>query len=174
MTYTGPGVANNVNPAVTPTVIFSPTPNASATLRVSNNSGYVAYLGGVNVSQFNGFPLPPGNRPVELANCPFTVYSCSPVTNIGQVATTTITSAVNAGHTALTNSGTFSSSFTAAGTIIVLGNTGNQEVLTVVGAPNPATSLTVSTLTLYDHASGVTVSTATMQPVNITATAGVV
>ena len=171
MTNLGPGVPNNVNPLVTPTIIFTPTPSATSSLRIANNSGYVAYIGGVDVSQFNGLPLPPGNRPIDLQNCPYTVYSCSPVTNIGNTTTVTITSAVAAGSTVLTNTGTFGTSF-VPGNVIVLGNTGKgQEVLTIAGTG--ATTLTVATTTLYDHATSVTVSTATMQAVNITATAGV-
>jgi uncharacterized metal-binding protein len=170
----GPGVDQHVNPAVTPTWVFTPTPSVPAsTVRIFNEGGNAVYVGGFDVTPFNGLQLLPNNRPIELVNASQTVYTCSGVSIAG--TTTTITSAVAAGSTVLTNTGTFPTAMTAAGSVLVVGNTGKgQEVLVVAGAPSPATSLTVSTTTLYDHAVSVTVQTATALPAQVRVTAGVV
>jgi hypothetical protein len=163
----GPGVPQNLNPAVTPTWVFTPTPLAAATVRIANNGTSTVYLGGVNVSPFNGFPLPPGCRPVELQNCPFTIYTCSNAFGTGA------TKVVNANALpAGTTTFTVTTSGLAAGPLI-LGNVGAQEVVNIASVAS-STVITLSTGTLYDHVASATVQTAVAQPTNITVTAGVV
>ena len=78
-----PGTDQSVNPAVTPTWVFSPLSNKVSTLRLTNTGPYTVWAGGANVSQFNGFPVPPGSKPLELQNVGSTVYTCSNVSPTG-------------------------------------------------------------------------------------------
>lgn len=167
MPYFGPGIAVSTVSTVTPTVVFTPTPNAAATVRIANNGSYTAYFGGPNVSPFNGFPLPPGCRPIELQNCPFTVYTCANAFGTGA------TKVVNANALpAGTTSFTVTTSGLAAGPLL-LGNVGSQEVVNIASVAS-STVITLSNATLYDHVASATVQTAVLQPVSITVQAGVV
>ena len=148
--------------------MFTPTPNAAATCRISNNGGYTVYIGGSNVSPFNGFALPPGCRPVELQNCPLTVWTCSNVFQSG-VTKVTNAAALPAGVTALSVT---TSGLAVGPAILGFGGTG-QEVVNITTVTSN-TALTLSTPTLYDHGASCTIATAVAQPSNITVTAGVV
>lgn len=168
MPFLGAGVDQHVNPAVTPTWIFTPTPNAPATVRLDNEGTNTVYVGQANVSPFNGFPLPPNSKPFQMQGVTTTLYACSGV--IAGTGTSTLNGAVAAGSTVLTL--VTAASFVVGSTAII-GNSGKgQEVATVTGTT--ATALTLSTATLYDHATGVTVSTATVVPTQLRVTAGVV
>lgn len=168
MPFLGAGVDQHVNPSVTPTWIFTPTPNAPATVRLINEGSNTVYVGQSNVSPFNGFPIPPNSKPFQLQNVLTTLYACSGVT--ANAASSTLNGAVAAGSTVLTL--VTAASF-VVGSTAVIGNTGKgQEVATVTGTT--ATALTLSTATLYDHATGVTVATGTVVPTQLRVTAGVV
>src|SRR6266567_8471717 len=121
----GPGVPQNLNPAVTPTWVFTPTPGVNTSFRISNNGGNTVYIGGANVSQYNGIPLAPGCRPVELQNCPFTVYTCSGVSLTGATKVSSAT-AITAGSTGFT----LTTSGQAVGPA-VLGNGTSLEVVNI-------------------------------------------
>ena len=166
MPYFGPGIAVNTVPTVTPAVVFVPTPNAAATVRISNNGGNTAWLGGANVSKFNGFPLPPGCKPVELQNCPFTVYAASDVFAAGASAVTNAALAAGVSTFTVTTTGL------AAGPAI-LGNAGAQEVINIASIAS-STVLTLSNATLQDHVTAATVATAVARATNLTVQAGVV
>lgn len=164
----GPGVPQNLNPTVTPNWIFTPTPNAPATLRISNNSGNFVYLGGSNVSQFNGFPLPPNSKPIEIQNVNITgsLYACSGVFQSGTAPVTN--AALAAGVTTFT----VTTTGLAAGPAI-LGNGTAQEVVNIASVAS-STVVTLSVATLMDHVTAATVATAVARPANITVYAGVV
>jgi hypothetical protein len=169
MPFLGAGVDQHVNPAVTPTWVFTPTPNAPSTVRLYNEGSNPVYVGDKNVSQFNGLQVLTNNRPIELVNATQTVYACSGV----QAGATTkvVTAPVTAGTTVLTLSG--GAAGFPTGTVFILGNTGlGQEVL--VSSGTGATSLTATTAFLYDHSTSSTVTTATMLPAQLRVTAGVV
>lgn len=161
----GPGVPQNLNPAITPTWVFTPTPNAPATVRISNNSGNIVYVGGSNVSQFNGLPIPPNSRPIELQNITGQLYAASQVFAAGTVVTVPL--AIAAGATSLT-----AASSTLATGPFIFGNSTGQEV--VFGTISSNSVVTFANATLYDHAAGSTLATAIARPANITVTAGVV
>jgi hypothetical protein len=165
----GPGNDQHVNPNPIPTWVFTPTPNAPSSVRFYNEGSNVVYVGQLNVTPYNGLPIPPGNRPVEFQNANITLYACSNVTP-GTVSNTLTAVALAAGATSFTVGSTTGM---AAGTTLILGNTGKgQEVVTVAGTT--ATAVTVSTGLLYDHAASVTVSTAVVLPGQLRVTAGVV
>lgn len=167
MPYYGPGIPVNTVPTVTPALVFTPTPGVAATCRISNNGTNTVYIGGANVSPFNGIPLAPGNRPIELQNCPFTIYTCSNVQGTGA------TKVVNANALpAGTTTFTVTTSGLAAGPLI-LGNVGAQEVVNIASIAS-STVLTLSNATLYDHVASSTVQTAVAFPSNVTVSAGVV
>ena len=163
----------NLNPAVVPTWIFTPTPNAAATLRIVNNGGYTVYIGGSNVSPFNGFPVPPYCRPVEIQNVNISgsLYACSQVYTTATSTTLTAT-AIPAGATSFTVTSTALTAATLPAAL-VLGNGTGQEVVSMT-ALTSNTIASLSTKTLYDHAASATVSTATVWPSNISVFAGVV
>lgn len=161
----GPGIPQNLTPAVTPTWVFTPTPGVTASVRISNNGGNTVYLGGPNVSPFNGLPLPPGCRPVELQNCPFTVYTCAGVSGQGT------TKVVNANALP---AGTTTFTVTTTGLVagpLILGNLGSQEVVNIASIAS-STVITLSNATLYDHTVSATVQTAVAQSSSLTVSAG--
>ena len=165
----GAGVDQHVNPGVTATWVFTPTPSASATVRLYNEGSQPVYVGQVNVTPYNGLPLFPNNRPIELVNINQNVYACSGVA----VTTTGNTIQSSTAGTLVFTMGT-TTSF-PAGTVMVVGstlNTSSLETFTVSGTT--ATAVTVSTAALYDHAAGTTVRTATAIPAQLRVTAGVV
>jgi hypothetical protein len=171
----GPGVANSLTPAVTPTWVFTPTPNVTATVRITNNGSSTIYIGGANVSQWNGIPLPPGNRPIELQNCPYTIYTAAGAFPAG--TNTTLSGSQVQGVSALTVAS--GSGGVIAGATLQVGNGTNLEyvvVNTIANAGGTAGSSTITTTTpfLYDHVASSTVSTATPRTSGITVQAGVV
>jgi len=165
----GAGVDQVVNPTTIPNWVFTPTPNAPSTVRFFNLGSNVVWVGQSNVSPYNGFPIYPGNRPVEFQNAASTLYACSNVVP-GTVSNTLTAVALSAGATSFTLGTT---SGMPAGTTLIIGNTGKGQELAVV-AGTTATAVTVSTGLLYDHAASVTVSTAVVQQGSLRVTAGVV
>jgi hypothetical protein len=166
----GAGVDQHVNTNPVPTWVFTPNPVGGAAVRLYNEGSQVVYIGGANVSPYNGLPLYPGSRPLELQNANSTVYSCSNVTGLTSVAT--LSAALNAGVSAFTTASSIAT--IANGATIVLGPSGaGQEVVTVTGSTG-GTAYTVSTATLYDHKTGGAVYTAVSTPGQLRVTAGVV
>lgn len=165
----GPGVDQHVNPNPIPTWIFTPTPNAAASVRLYNEGSNVVFVGQANVSPYNGMPIYPGNRPVEFQSMLATLYACSNVAP-GTVSNTLTAVALTVGTTSFTVGSTTGFGI---GTSLILGNTGKgQEVATVAGTT--ATAVTVSTALLYDHGASETVSTAVVFAGQLRVTAGVV
>jgi len=167
-----PGTDQSVNPAVTPTWVFQPVSKQNTTLRLTNTGPWVVWAGGVNVSPFNGFPVPPNAKPLELQNVGYTVYTCS-----NAVATTTgytlAAVAQPAGSTAFTVSASVST--IVAGSVIFLGAGGSQEVVSVTATGGATTTtFTLATATLYDHVASSPATLATAQPGQVRVTAGVV
>jgi hypothetical protein len=167
--YLGAGVDQHVNTAPVPTWVFTPTPSVSSTLRLFNEGTQIVYVGGINVSPFNGLALYPGARPLELQNTNQTVYTCS---NVLPTATgyTMSAAALNAGSTVVTLS---TAETLAVGVPVLLGAGGSQEVVVTAGASATA-AFTVTTATLYDHKASSLVTVATSTPGQLRVTAGVV
>lgn len=165
----GPGNDQHVNPAATPTWVFTPTPNAPSSVRFYNEGNVTVYVGQANVSPYNGLPIPPGNRPVEFQNALSTLYACSSA--VAGASVTTLSAAVVAA-----GASSFTVTTTAgfiAGSSLILGNSGKgQEIVSV--ASTTATVVTLNGTTLYDHAASSTVSTAVVVPGQLRVTAGVV
>ena len=167
-----PGTDQSVNPLVTPTWVFTPVPKQNTTLRLTNTSNSVVWAGGVNVSQFNGFPIPPGSKPVELQNVGYTVYTCSNV-NATSTGYTLAAAALPAGSTAFTTSASVST--IVAGSVILIGASGSQEVVSVSATGGATTTtFTLSTSTLYDHVASSPATLATAQVGQVRVGAGVV
>ena len=161
----GPG-GQQINTAPSPTWIFTPNPSAPSSVRLWNPGTAIAYVGQNPVPAFNGFPIPPQCKPVELQNVTTTLYAVAAVTP-GAGTNTVNTSSAAAGVTAFTVSGTVGLSI--GGTAVVgIGN--NREAFTIAGLT--ATSVTVSTASLYAHPTGDTVTTATLNPTSLTVVAG--
>jgi hypothetical protein len=170
----GPGVDQTLAPSVTPTWVFTPTPNAQATVRFYNyGTTSPVYIGLAGVTQYNGLPLYPGNRPVEFANMNVTMYACSGVSRT-TTATGTLTSASTAGTTAVTLAAAVPAGL-AAGTTILVGSTVNTTSLeaNVVNSTTASSQLTFLNPLLYDHASATVVYTATPNTGSVRVTAGV-
>ncbi len=165
----GAGVDQHVNPAATPTWVFTPTPGVPASVRFYNEGAGTVYVGQANVSQYSGIPILPGNRPVEFQNMTTSLYACSSAA-VGANTTTLSAAVVPAGNTSFTV--TTTAGF-VPGTSLILGNVGKgQEIVTV--ATTTATVVTLTGATLYDHAVSSTVSTAVVVPAQLRVTAGVV
>ena len=163
----GPG-GQSINTAPAPTWIFTPTPNAPSTVRLWNAGNSIAYVGQNPVTAFNGFPIPPQCKPVELQNVSTTLYAVAAVTP-GAGTNTVNTSSAVAGVTSFTVSGTVG---LAVGGTVVIGIGNNREAFVVSGLQ--ATSVTVSTASLYAHPTGDTVTTATLSPTALTIVAGAI
>ena len=164
-----PGTPNTVNPAVTPTWVFTANPSAANYVRILNTGRYPVYVGGLGCAQVNGFPVPPGGRPVEVP-VNGTLYASSALVVGSSVST------LNAGYTAGTTSiVTGSSVTTSAGSVLVIGTTVNTgwEPVVVSAISASGTTVTTSSGLLMDHASGQIVYAATAQYGQVQVQAGV-
>lgn len=169
----GPGVDQHINPAVTPTWVFTPTPNAPATVIFYNEGRNPVYLGTSGINQPDAFALPPGGKPIKLINVTQTMYAASGV-SVGAQAGTMTASPVTAGSTAITLTGTVPSNL-AAGTTIVIGNTaGTGWEAQIVNATSASSQLTFTSALVNDHTSSSPVYLATALPAQLHVTAGVV
>lgn len=169
----GAGVDQHVNPGVTPTWIFTPTPSVTATVRLYNEGRYPVYIGTSGLNQADAVAIPAGCRPLEMANVTQTLYACSGVSITTQAATMSA-SPVTAGSTAITLTTTVPTSL-AAGTTIVVGNTaGTGWEAQVVNSTTASSQLTFANALVNDHTSSSPVYLATAQLGQLRVTAGVV
>ena len=171
MPYLGAGVDQHVNTAPVPTWVFTPNPVGGASVRLYNEGTQLVYVGGVNVSPYNGLPLWPGSRPVEIQNANGTIYTCSNV-NLTTTVMTAASSALAAGASSLSTTAVVASGF-AAGTVFVLG-AGNAKDVLVVASTAANSTITFTTNTLYDHVGSSLLTAATSIPGQLRVTAGVV
>jgi hypothetical protein len=169
-----PGTGQAVAPAVTPTWVFTPTPSVkSPSIRLFNTgTTYPVYVGGADVTQFNGLPIYPGNKPVEFQVMPTTIYACSAAQR-NTNATGTLASATTAGTTAITLAAAVPAGL-AAGTTILIGSTANTSSMeaNVVNSTTASSQLTFLNPLLYDHASATVVYTATLNTGSLSINAG--
>lgn len=165
MPYFGAGVDQHVNLAATPTWVFTPTPNAPATVRLVNEGSNVLYVGGAAVSPGNGLPLYPNTR-VELPLANQTLYACS--NYIASTVATTVTTASTAGAVAMTVGVA-----PVVGATLAIGNGAAKEIVTVA-ATSGTTIFTAATAFLYDHGVAATVATVTSVIAQLRVSAGVV
>ena len=170
-----PGTPNSVNPAVTPTWVFTPTPNAPATVRIANTGRVPVYVGGSQVTQNNGILIPPGSRPIEMQNVTQTLYALAPVVAGSAVAAGTMSSsAVTVGTTAITLTTAVPASL-AATTVIIVGSTvGTGWEVQVVNSTTASSQITFANPLVQDHAGSGVIYTATAQYGQVNVTAGVV
>lgn len=149
-----PGSPNVVTPVPTAQLVFTPTPSVQASCRVFNPGPGIVYLGGANVQPNNGFPVYPGNRPIELQNINVSLYACSGVSGLG--APGTVSAATSAGVTSLT----VATVSPTVGTYLAYGNSTNVEYLSVSAVNGGASPWTVTTsATRFDHAANSTAAT---------------
>jgi hypothetical protein len=163
-----PGSPNNVSVTPVALLVFTPTPGVQASARFWNPGPATVYVGaGSNVNAANGFPIPPGNRPVELQNVNVPLYAASG----GNVAaTSTLTAAaLAAGVTTFTLS-TATLNATGPGYLKI----GNGSAVEYVSY-STITSSSVATVTATQYAHGVseTVSTISAVPGPLSVQAGV-
>jgi len=167
-----PGTGNLVNPAVTPTWAFTPNTSATATVRIVNTGRNPVYVGGSQVTQNNGLPVPPGGKTVELIGVTQTLYALSGVTGLA-VAGTMSSSGVTVGSTAITLATTVPTGL-AAGTTIVVGSTaGTGWEAQVVATTTASSQLTFTSPLVQDHVGSSVVYTATAAPAQVQFVAGV-
>ena len=171
----GAGVDQHVNTAAVPTWVYNAPAyvagsNFQATLRLYNEGTNTIFVGGANVTPFNGFPIPPGSKPVEIQNVTGTVYTCSNsfVTGSATAAATlgTGTGIATVGTTKLTVT---TAAGIQAGQSIIIGTASNVEPAVVLSIAT--TVITLANPTLYYHAVGdvMTVATTTIGQLRVTA-----
>ena len=169
----GAGVDQHVNPAVTPTWIFTPTPNAPATVQLFNEGTKTVFVGTSGLDQSGALPVLPGCKPIRLQNVTASLYAISGVT-VGAQSGTMTTTAVTAGSTVVTLTGTVPTAL-AAGTTIVVGNTaGTGWEAQVVASTTASSQLTFASALANDHVGSSPVYLATPQLGQLRVTAGVV
>ncbi|HLI39605.1 MAG TPA: hypothetical protein VKV80_20030 [Streptosporangiaceae bacterium] len=167
-----PGTDQHVNPAVTPTWIFTPVPGQAGTLRLHNDGQYPVYVGPAGVSQPGGFAVPAGSRPVQMQNVTQTLYAVSGVVPGAQAATAS-PAAVTAGSTAVTLAAAVPSAL-AAGTTVIIGNpAGTGWEAQVVASTTASSQITFASPLVSDHAGSSLVYTAVPLPGQLRVTAGV-
>lgn len=164
----GAGVDQHVNLAATPTWVFTPTPNAPATIRLFNEGRNTVFVGQANVSPSNGFPLPPNGK-IDVANVTQTVYGCSICQGAAAGATTLTAAPTTAGTTSFTVS---SAAGFANGATLLVGAGSSADVVAVTGLAGAV--VTSGTPLLYDHALSSPVTVATLSIGQLRVTAGVV
>lgn len=168
-----PGTQQSVNPAVTPTWIFTPSTYGPPTIRVTNTGRTTVYVGGSQVTQNNGIAVPAGGKGIELIGNTGTLYAVSPVL-VGSAAGTMSSSAVTVGTTAITLTTTVPTSL-AAGTTIIVGSTaGTGWEAQVVNSTTASSQITFANPLVQDHAGSGVIYTATAQQGQIGIIAGVV
>src|SRR5215469_15733964 len=141
-----PGSPNNVNVTPINQLVFTPTPNVQASVRLYNPGPSTVYVGVAGVTPANGLPILPGNRPIELQNINVNLYACSGVSSIG--APGTVSSATSAGVTALT----VATVAPTVGTYLRYGNGNSVEYLSVTAVAGASTPWTATTsATQLDH-----------------------
>lgn len=163
-----PGSPNNTSVPANPTWVFTPTPNAPASVSFYNPGSSVVYVG-VNPTPSTGIPILPGNRPVRLQNVNVSLSACSSFTK-GAVAGTMTASAITAGTTTLTTAAAPSS--LPAGTTFVVGNGTGAEAL-VVASTSASSVVTFTAPCLFDHVASSVLNLATFTSAPITVQAGV-
>lgn len=166
-----PGTGNLVNPAVTPTWAFTPNTSATATVRIVNTGRNPVYVGGSQVTQNTGFPVPPGGKAVELIGVNSALYCLSGVTGLAAAGTMS-SSAVTAGTTAITLTTTVPTGL-AAGTTIAVGNTAGSWEAQVVATTTASSQITFANALVQDHAGSLVIYTATAAPAQVQFVAGV-
>jgi hypothetical protein len=163
-----PGAPNNVSVTPIGLLVFTPTPGVQASIRVWNPGSSVVYIGGPSVTPVTGFPILPGNRPINIQNVGVPIYACSGVSSFagsGNVVAATV-----AGVTSLT----VATVQPAAGSYIKYGNGNSIEYVQVNGAITGAGPWTVpTTATQLDHGANSTAATATATPGPLSIQAGV-
>ena len=171
-----PGTPNSVNPAVTPTWIFTPNTSAASTVRISNTSRNPVWVGMSQVTQANGLPIPPGGKTTELVGVTQTLYALSSVV-AGSAAGTMSSSAVTVGTTAITLTTTVPTSL-AAGTTILVGYSTIATALgweaQVVNSTTASSQITFANPLVQDHAGSGVIWTATALPGQVNVAGGVV
>jgi hypothetical protein len=170
-----PGTPQSVNPAVTPTWIFTaPSANITMTLRLQNTGRTPVYVGGAQVTQNNGLLVPPG-RPVELSGVTGSLYALSSVVPGSTVAAGTMSaSAVTVGSTAITLTTTVPTGL-AAGTTIVVGSTaGTGWEAQVVNSTTATSQITFANPLVQDHVGSGVIYTVTATQGQLGVAAGVV
>jgi len=168
-----PGTDQSVNPAVTPTWVFTPNTSAAATVRIANTSRNTVWIGQSQVTQNNGLPVPPNSKPVELIGVTQTLYALSGVGNPAAAGTMS-SSAVTVGTTAITLTTTVPTSL-AAGTTIIVGSTaGTGWEAQVVNSTTASSQITFANPLVQDHVGSGVIYTATALPGQVRVTAGVV
>lgn len=168
-----PGSPQSVNPAVTPTWVFTPPSGVPATLRLANTGRYPVFVGGSQLTQNNSLAIPPGGKAVELIGVTQTVYALSGVGS-PVVAATMASSAVTVGTTAITLTATVPTAL-AAGTTIIVGSTaGTGWEAQVVNSTTASSQITFANPLVQDHAGSGVIYTATAQPGQVSVIPGVV
>lgn len=140
-----------------PSWIFTPTTVAANTLKVTNIGSSPLYVGPLAALSTPGAYPPPVLPGRELYYTAATAATYLSAGFSAGTTSTTLSSNATAGSSAFTVGST--TGFTAGSVLLVGSAASSQEVVVVAGTT--ATAVTASTVTLYDHLSGVTVSTAT-------------
>lgn len=169
----GPGIDQTVTPSAVPQLVFTPVAGLANTLRLYNQGSAAVFVGGVNVSPFNGLPVYPGNRPVEFSNMGSTIYSCANVQAV-TAASGTITSASTAGQSSFVAAASVPTSGFSIGQTFIIGKAGAQEVLTIGTVSASFTTIGTTTNAVYAHEAAAPLFTATVFPSQLRVTAGIV
>lgn len=161
------------NPAVTPTWVFTPNTSAASTVQFINIGRYPVYVGGSQVTQNSGLPIPPGTtKPVRFIGVTTQMYALSGVV-AGSAAGTMSSSAVTVGTTAITLTATVPTSL-AAGTTIIVGSTvGTGWEAQVVNSTTASSQITFANPLVQDHAGSGVIYTATALPAQVRVERGV-
>ena len=172
MPYLGAGVDQQISVPAGITWVFTPTPNVpSASIRLYNQSQSGTVYVGKNPTPSTGFPIPPGNRPVEMANMGVSLYACTDYTK-GAAAFTLSASAVTAGTSTLTGASAVPASLAAGTTFVLGGGVATGQEIGVVASTAANSTITLSNATLFDHTASTIIYAATWTTVSLRATAG--
>lgn len=149
-----PGSPVVATPTPVAALVFTPTPTVQASVRIANPGPGTVYVGGANVQPNNGFPILPGNRPIELQNINVSLYACCGVNAVG--APGTVATATAAGTTSLT----VATVSPTVGTYMLYGNGTSVEYVSVTAVSGASTPWTATTsATRFDHAANSTAAT---------------
>ena len=167
-----PGDTQHVNPAVTPTWIFSPNGSAANSLVLVNEGQYPVYVGASGASQTAALIIPPSSKAVHLTGVSQTLYAASGVVP-GAAAGTSTSSAFTAGSTSITMATTVPTALAAGATIVVGSTAGTGWEAQVVATTTATSAITFTSPLVKDHVASTVIYLATAQPGQLNVRAGV-
>ena len=145
----------------TPTEIYNPTfpvTGIAASVTITNTGSNLVYVGGSEVTQETGMPLPPGSKPLKIVNAINPLYAVESVTLGAAIATTATatlpTNRMAPGLSSIPTTTTGAVTGLVPGTTFAIGNTVNSSNLEFATVASSVATTVVTATIAYPHIGG--------------------